>query len=467
MSVILIYPPQFDKKFSNPFISEPSLPPLGIASIAAYLEKFEIPVKIIDASILNLSFPQLIKILKKINPCVIGITAQTQNINRSVTTANIIKNEFPDIPIIFGGPHPTILPEETLKAVPAVDFIVIGEGEVSTLEIINAIYSNRNFESIKGIGFRKNQTIKINSPRPYIEDLNILPFPARHLLPLTLYKPNPLLYKRTPVTSAIVSRGCPYQCKFCSKTIWGNNIRERSAEKVFEEILLLKNEYNVNEIVFLDDVFTLHKKRVIEICDLILKNKVDISWSCITRVDAINRALLLSMKKSGCHQIAFGIESGNESILNLINKRITLDQVKKAFEICRKVGIETRAYFILAFPTETREMSYQTIAFAKKINPDYAYFYIYVPYPGTELWEIAEEKGQILNRDWNHFSRWDPNYIPDNRTAKEIKNTFKSAYRLFYLRLKYMANRLKAVKNIGDFRKNFELIIQYIKGMID
>ncbi|NVM02610.1 MAG: radical SAM protein, partial [Candidatus Helarchaeota archaeon] len=209
-----------------------------------------------------------------------------------------------------------------------------------------------------------------------------------------------------------------------------------------------------------------NKKRVLKICDLLIKNKIDIAWSCLTRVDCVDKELLIKMKASGCHQIGYGVESGNQEILDLMKKDITLDQIRKAFRLTHEVKIDTRTYIMIGLPGETASMAQNTIKFLKEIDPDFANIYIYSPYPGTELFEIAKEKGEIKNFNWIDFDKFNPIYIPFGRKRPEIIKTYKQAYREFYFSPHYIKKRLVKIDNFYELKKNFTLAFKLIKGLI-
>ncbi len=467
MDISFIFPPLEKDDSYHPFFPKTTFPPLGIASIAAVLEESGYKVNIYDCEVTGFSYNNLIQLIRRKKPKIIGVSTLTVMIHRSLKAARILKSTFPDIPIVFGGPHATIFPEITLKEKNFVDFVVIGEGEYTTLELLQELEkSNPNFSKIRGIGYKENGRVNFNERRPYIKNIDELPLPARHLLPIELYEPSKRVVKKPPATHAVVSRGCPFRCTFCSKAIWGQTVRERSPEKVLEELIYLKEKYKINDVIFADDTFTINKKRVLRICELIRENKLDMYWSCLTRADKIDKELLVKMRDNGCHQIAYGVESGNQEILDIMKKDITLNQIRYAFNLTHKVGIETRGFFMFGLPGETRERSAKTLNFIKELDPDYANIYIYSPYPGTELFEIAQEMGTIKNFNWSQFDKFSPIYTPKGRTREEILQTYKLAFRQFYLTPHYIKKRIKKIRNLYDFQKNFTLAYQLIRGLL-
>ncbi len=466
MDISLIFPPQEKSDSYNPFNPKTPFPPLGLASIAAVLEERNFKVNIYDCEVSGISHSDLTRLIRQKPPNVIGLTSLTVMVHRSLKTARILKSKFPEIPIVFGGPHTTIFPQKTLEENDFIDYIVIGEGEYTTLELMQELEKpSPDMSKIRGLGYRLDNKVYINQPRPNIKDIDELPLPARHLLPIKLYKPSRWVVKRPPGTHAVVSRGCPFRCTFCSKSIWGNVVRERSPEKVIEELLHLKENYKMNDVIFADDTFTINKKRVLKICDLIKENKIDMVWSCLTRVDRVDRELLMKMRDSGCHQIGYGMESGNQEILDIMKKDITLQQLKDVFKLTQTIGIDTRTFVMFGLPGETKERAFKTLAFLKELDPDYANIYIYSPYPGTELFEIAKTMGKIENFNWSQFDKFSPIYTPDGRTQEDVLEMYKHAIRSFYLSLHYIKKRIKKIRSFYDIKNNILLGYQLIRGL--
>jgi anaerobic magnesium-protoporphyrin IX monomethyl ester cyclase len=356
-------------------------PPLGIAYISAVLEQEGYVVRIFDFSLHpEKSVDEKINEVIEFKPDVIGITCMTNTYANALEIARRVKKSR-DIPIIFGGPHATVLPEETLDN-GEVDYVVTGEGEHTTLKLIKS--SREGLEDIPGIGYREDGNIHVNPPGPYIQNLDGLPYPARHLLDLeayTLSAPD-----GGKMASVMSSRGCPYGCTYCFKDLFGRRYRARSPEDIVEEILELKNKFGYNYIYFIDDLFTYDAGRVGKICSLIKEKNLEISWQCLARVDRVDYNLLKTMKEAGCFKIHFGIESGNPKILKRIRKAINLDQVREAVENCRKVGIKTKGYFMLGLPGDTEETMRETIKFAYDLRLDEWMFSVTTPFPGTEMW---------------------------------------------------------------------------------
>jgi radical SAM superfamily enzyme YgiQ (UPF0313 family) len=439
-----------------------SVPPLGLAYIAATLENNGVKVNIIDGSVLNLDQGAIEKLLSKHNPDIVGVTALTPTLYRSYEVINTVKKALPDSLIVIGGPHPSLFPTDVLKENVNIDVSVYGEGEYTVLELANNIESHgkdnsKSFEDVRGIAYRNNGQIRKNTPRPYIDDLDTLPFPARHLLPMDKYRPALYQIKRSPNTNLIASRGCPFNCNFCSKGVYGRKFRIRSPENVITEIEYLIEKYGIKELLFWDDTFTLNKKWIEDFCILLKERNLDITWSCSSRVNKVDKLLLQKMRKAGCWSIFYGIESGSQKLLNNINKGITISQVINAVKWAKEAGIQVRASFMLGLPGETKELAEKTIAFAKELDPDYAQFNITTPYPGTELMKVAGKYGKIISHDFSKYTIWSPIFIPNGSTSEDLTKLHHQAYMEFYLRPTYILKRLAKIRSFSD-------IMVYLKG---
>ena len=449
MKTILINPSQNTKH---------PQPPLGLASIAAVLEQDGHRVEILDANALQLSEIEIVHKVKDAD--VIGITAMTPAVNSAITIAKEIKGDNPDSTIILGGPHATILPEDTLTKVQEIDIIVRGEGEKTIVELFNAIENNEDFQNINGLTYRDNGIISTPS-QPSVVEMDTLPFPAYHLLPINKYKLHPPHGRKLPYMAMMTSRGCPYNCIYCSKPIFGGKFRAQSPERTVDEIEYLIDKFGINEITFYDDSFTLDKKRVMQLTAEINNRKLDFAWSCETRVNLINEDLLKAMKKAGCYMIAYGIESGNQTMLNNLRKGITLPQVKSAIEQTHNAGIQSVGYFMFGSPGETPETIHQTIDFAKSLTLDFAQFSVTIPFPGTDLYNLYLDSS-------NKSTKWDdyiyanlksssaPIFETEMLSKDELQEWNAKAYREFYMRYSYIWKRFMGMRSLGDLKTNIQ-----------
>ena len=437
------------------YLDEFTAPPLGLAYLAAVLEREKHKIKILDGWVQDFN-SLLPKTIKEFKPELIGLTGLTVDIKRTFQTAEKIKKLVPKIPIIFGGPHASMDPKGTLENVKSIDIVVAGEGEKTILDLVDYFKGRKKLNKIDGIYYRENNKIKFTKPRAFIGNLDSLPLPARHLLPIHFYKPSPKEHKNFPGTDMITSRGCPYQCAFCFKQVFGSKYRVHSADYVLKEIKFLIKNYGMKDIFFRDDAFTIDKQRVLDICNLIKKNNIKITFTTLARVDRLDYEILSAMKKAGCWKILLGIESGNQKSLDLLKKGITLEQVRKAVKYCRKLDIETDGFFILGIPGEDKKDTMNTINFAKDLKLDFAQFYICTPYPGTHLYNIAKKYGKlnIKEGEWEKFNQYgavEPLFVPSGWTPKELKKYQSLAFRKFYLNFEYIFRRLKKIKSFEEF----------------
>jgi anaerobic magnesium-protoporphyrin IX monomethyl ester cyclase len=453
MDILLINPPWY-KSSGNIWKSVSAcLPPFGLALLASLARERGFVPSILDCNALQLGLDKIEEYLPSSSPKFVGISATTVLFDNALVLAEIVKNKYPTAKIIMGGVHPTILPKEVLSS-KFIDFVIIGEGECSLLELL----SQKNPSEIKGIGFKESGRIIINSSREIITDINVFPFPAYDLLPMDKYYSAPGGYKRKPSLGMITSRGCPGRCTFCKGNVLGEKIRFRSAQKVIEEIIFLQNNYGIRDITFYDDTFTTNKQNVRNFCSLILKNKLDLTWCCFSRVDTVDQELLFEMKRAGCHQIMYGVESADKDILKNINKRITLEKVKDTIEATKKAGIDTRLAFMLGNPGETEETIKKTIKFAIFLNPDLVSFNITTPYPGTEMFAWADKNNFLIHKNWQKYDLSKPVMELPTISSKKVLEYYKKAYRQFYLRPAYVLKRLSKLKSFWDIKNNFSAL---------
>lgn len=425
-------------------------PPISLAYIGAILKQKGYIVKLID---LNLE--------KKIPGSDINLVATTtiDYYNCPLLNLDEINNNLHKIkqigkPIILIGPHGTSTPKYFEGFA---DYIVIGEPEITVSELVEKIDKKQPTKDVKGL----HTTL----PRPLIKDLDALPFPDRSLMKINSYN-NPVC-KHNPFTAILTTRGCPYQCTFCYKGVYGSVWRKRSPENVVRELIEIKRKYHIREIWFRDDLFLLDKQRVIKICDGIIRNKLNLSWGCQSRVDNLDFETLEKMKKAGCHTLFFGIESASPKILKQIKKGITLEKVEQVARWCRKLRLRTRGYFIIGFPGETRETIKQDLNFAKKLDLDYFLVSIMTPYPDTEIFNTALKQGIIKTKDWKNSLKYS-GQINTNFKFKELVKVKRELYKKYYLRAGYILKRLSPQKidmvfhGFSPFVKQF--IIRKFRG---
>lgn len=386
----------------NPYypISETPTPPLGLAFLAGVLEANGVDVKIADFVVHPYTRPNLDRLIKDFSPHMAGVTAVTMTFDNAAAVVRDIKSINPDIVTVMGGPHISFRAEETLRENPELDIAVIGEGDQTIVDLTDAVENALDLMTVKGIVYRNGSRLIRTKPRDCPADINALPLPARHLLPLQRYRALGMAISMT------TSRGCPFQCIFCvGRKMVGAKVRFRNPSKVVDEIEYLTT-LGFKQINIADDLFTLNKDHCTAICEEILKRNIKIKWTSFARVDTVSEPVLLKMKEAGCTAVSFGIESANADILKTIKKGITTEQVAGAVQMCVRTGIEPHASFILGLPGETPDSLKETLEFAKRmegIGLRYG-FHLLAPFPGTEVREEKEKYDiKILTSDWSQY----------------------------------------------------------------
>lgn len=425
MNVLLINPPAqgvYDT-------IDIKLPPLGLAYIAAVLRENGHNIKIVDLNVDD----DLWGVVKERKWDVVGLSGDTSRYPISMEIAKQIKKNF-GYTIFTGGPHVTFFEKETLNT-GFVDFIIRGEGEYITLHLLDALQHHTPLENVRGITFKRNGKFIKTLQAPVIEDLNSLPYPARDLLPMEKYKVT-LFYGR-PITSILTSRGCPFNCYFCSSSQFSNLIwRRRSPKNIVDEIQYVIKKYDYHAFAFVDDNFTLNPKRVIEIAKEVVKRKLDIIWWAFSRVDELlgHEDMINWMAKSGCRMVFLGIESVSKEVLDEYNKGITANDSLKAVRLLKKYSIDTWGSFIIGAFDETREMIKNTVRFAKMLDPKNVQFSILTPFPGTRLYEDAERMGIIQHKNWRYYDGAHAVMRTKYLKPEEIQRLLNEAYISFYIR---------------------------------
>lgn len=453
--VLLINPPWITRDDNIWHGIKGAMPPLSLLSIGATLEQAGIQVSVLDAHVDRLSEAEVAREIARRKPAVVGITVMTSTSIVSHRMAQIVKSVDPHIQVVFGGVHVDAMPEETLRN-RAVDYVVRGDGEYTMFELCQ----EKNIEEIQGLSFRKDGRVIHNPPRPILMDLGQLPRYAYHLVPMHKYYPAVGAYRRLPAINMLMTRGCPGKCIFCNSA--ETTLRTRPAAKVVDEILYLRDRYGIREIQFYDDTFTVMKKNVLEFCRLMEEKKVGVTFSCFARTDCFNEEMARALKRAGCHQVMFGVESGSPRILKILRKDIDLERTKQAVQLAKKAGIEVRAAFIFGTPGETGETIEETLRYAIELDPDIAIFNITTPYPGTQLYAWAEENGVLLTKDW-----WDyelGNSIVDLPTLSReaIRAMYDKAFRAFYNRPTMYYRRLKSIRSVSLLKDTFEAFLYII-----
>jgi anaerobic magnesium-protoporphyrin IX monomethyl ester cyclase len=415
--------------------------PLGIGYLAAVLEKNQYEVDVIDCQVHRPTRSQLETELVKRHPDVVGVTSSTLTYNPAVEIVKTAKEALPNCLTVLGGPHVTVLDEQTLSEMPEADIVVRGEGEQTMLELAELASRTalKNLHEVKGITFRKNGKIVRTEDRDFIQNLDELPHPAYKHFPLSKYKISGKMY--LPI---ITSRGCPFQCTFClASKICGKRFRTRSPKKVVDELEWLRDIHGADVVAFYDDTFTFDVKRAYEICDEMKRRKFDLPWDCRTRVDRISPEILSKMRDANCQLIHFGVESGNQKMLNAMKKGTTVEQNARGIQMAKDANISVAISVVVGYTGETADMLKQTFDFIKKTRPDYIYVCQAIPYPGTELYDHLKELGWKVSTDWNSFDEQSSVFENPLLAPQEIDEMRGDFYNSFFSPAYFLRKTLK------------------------
>jgi radical SAM superfamily enzyme YgiQ (UPF0313 family) len=445
MKVILINPSPSEFSPSK-FI----MPPLGLAYLYSALDEVGVDVKVIDADALGLTTSDLAESVKKEKPDIVGVTSLSPTILNTFETLKAVRPHT-DI-LVLGGPHPTAVGGEVFAESPVkLDAVFYGESEESFPGFVKKVEEGVKISEISLPGMLLPGDSYEGKEQPKIGKLNDIPFPNRSALPTGAYH-HPF-FGNEEVATIITSRGCPYRCIFCDKHVCGSAYRARTAENVILEIEDIVLKRGVKRLIIYDDLFTLDKKRVLKICDEIINRRLKFKWKCESRVNRIDEEMVIAMKKAGCELIAYGVETVNEKGLEFLRKDITPDQVRHAFSITREAGIKSMGYFMLGIPGETMEDELKTVKFAIDLKADYAQFSVLSPFPGTDLFNYASEKGWVSympGRGPFEKGAKRPVLLDDYWTIERLDMMVRKAHRRFYFRPKYIFDRLMNISGPGE-----------------
>jgi len=442
-----------------------TMPSFGLLSLAATTRLNGFNSHIVEASSLGLDYQATIEDIFKHSPDYVGITATTLSIHNAAILARMIKERNDTVRTIIGGAHLTAIPEETMNLFPQFDIGVVGEGEETIVELLQANENNRDLMKIEGLIIRNGNNLCITEERPFIRNLNKLPFPAWDLLPdfPQAYQPPAFRFQRLPAASIVVSRGCPMKCIFCDRSVFGDSCRWFSAMYVVEMMKILHQKYGIQEILIEDDTFVIPKARLVAICEELLREDLKLSWSCLARIDMIDPDVLGLMKRAGCWQIGYGIESGVQRILDFIKKEIKLEQVEAVLKWTKKAGIKAKGFFMIGHPLETLQSIEATINFARGVDLDDFSIFKFTPFPGSEIYKVANQYGKF-DDDWEKMNLLETVFIPNGLTQEKLEKYSRSAWRKFYLRPKIILSYVKRIlQNPKNFGRIFQGFVSFLK----
>lgn len=443
MRVLLVHPADFpDPRRPPPLLPPNQAPPLGLAYLAGWIRAQERhDVRIYDTRHARPDREAFAAEVRAYKPDLVGFGCYTVTVPVVEEMSAIVRKES-GAAVVVGGPHPAGAPEECARN-PAFDYVAVGEGERTIEELATALERGEGLERVQGLWYRERRDdpespVRINEARGWFDDLDALPLPARDLLPpLADYKMNMFQYKEWPATTMYTSRGCPYSCIFCERReILGNRFRVRNPDAVVDEMQFLRDDHGIAEIFFYDDTFTLDARRVHQICDAIERRGLKMAWNISTHVNTVDRDLLVKMRRAGCWQIAYGLETGDPRVIKDILKGTDLDTVRERVRWTVEAGIEPKGLFMIGHPTDTPESIARTIEFARSLPLVAANFKITTPFVGTPLREMAEQYGDLSTEDYRNF-KGDPEanravFCPNGLTREYLSGVQRRAYFRFY-----------------------------------
>ncbi len=440
------------------------MPPHGMLSIAAFLEERGIETAFIDCYAKPLPIDQLVAEIIRQEPDAVGFSCTTSSFLEGYRIAEALKARVPAITVVFGGAHACSIGASLLDTFPAIDYLVIGEGENSLYELAAAGF--REVQRIPGIAFREDGRGRLSSVRELIADLDILPFPAYHRLPgfpgaynLPLFS-----YPSHPNTSVISSRGCPYQCSYCDRSVFSRGFRFNSPEYIVEHLKFLNREYGIRHVFFYDDLFTFDRGRVERFCTLLEQKKVDVTYNCIARLEHVDNGLVALLKRSGCWQVNFGIESGDPELVKKHRKFYHLDEVGRKLKMVKDAGLRCKGLFMIGLPGESADSIRRTIDYALTLPLDEINVTKFTPFPGAPVFKTIREFGEFTE-DWPAMNCLNFVFVPRGMTKDELEGLYNEFISRFYRRtrihLGYARMLWQSPHSIATFMRHLPEIVRF------
>lgn len=435
-TVVLCEPPYlcWDRSRDRVRQGEETIPGLGILMLAAVLRQHGYRVHLDDAKAHGTPVENVAQRIAALRPDYLGLSATTISVTNAGRIAERVKALVPGVVTILGGAHVSAIPERTLDAFPSIDYAIVGEGEVSLVDLLARLESGIAIDDVAGLVYRRNGRVHANPRAPYIDDLDSLPPPAWDLLPDFPHRFRPTLfsYPRTPVATLITSRGCPFSCTFCDRSTSGRKGRMHSVEGVLRLCQMLVDR-GVRHINFLDDLFTVRKQRVIDLCHAFLDHGFTFSWSCTSHPNLLDFSTMQLMRRAGCWQIAYGIESGSQRILDVVKREVRIPRMRETLRMTRAAGIRAKGFLMLGHPTEGLDSLTETAAFLRDVELDICQITKFTPYPGTPAYPTIHEHGTFVE-DWERMNAMNFVFVPNGLTADTLESYFDHCYRAFYSR---------------------------------
>lgn len=441
------------------------MPPLGILSIAAWLEKHGVEVEIIDGYASRESHEVMVAKIIASGCSAVGFSCTTSSFPETNRIATLLKEKAPNIATVLGGAHSCTIGAILLDSYPALDYLVIGEGENTMLELARAGFNN--VETIPGVAYRGADGKGVCSgQRELIKELDTLPFPAYHLLPNFpgRYRLPLFSYPKAPNSSIISSRGCPYACSYCDRSVFSRGFRFNSPEYILEHVAMLNRDYGIRHVFFYDDLFTFDRKRVAEFCELKAKKGIKVSYNCIARLEHVDAELLALLKDSGCWQVNFGIESGDPEVLKKHRKFYALDDVGQKLLMVKKAGIRVKGLFMVGLPSEDEGTIRRTIDYALSLPLDEINVTKFTPFPGAPVYKNIRDFGEF-NENWEMMNCINTVFVPTGMTKEQLDGLYDEFIRSFYHRqhinLGYAKMLWKSPHSVYSFLRRLPEIIAF------
>ncbi|HIJ82279.1 MAG TPA: radical SAM protein [Desulfuromonadales bacterium] len=440
------------------------MPPIGLLSIAAVLEKNGVEVQIIDCYAEPETAEALVDKMEHIRPDIVGFSCTTSSFLEGYRVAEVIKERHPGIATVFGGAHACTMGAKLLDSYPAIDYLVIGEGEQTMLELAKSCCSS--VENIPGIAYRKDGRGNMSAARELITNLDDLPFPAYHLLPgfpkrytLPLFS-----FPTSPNTSIISSRGCPYACSYCDRSVFSRGFRFNSPEYIIEHVAMLNRTYGIRHVFFYDDLFTFDRKRVARFCELKEQKKLDVTYNCIARLEHVDEELLALLKRSGCWQVNFGIESGDPDVLKKHRKYFELDEVGRKLKMVKDAGMRVKGLFMIGLPGEDEAAIRRTIDYALTLPLEEINVTKFTPFPGAPVYKSIREQGDF-DENWPLMNCMNFVFVPHGMTKEQLDGLYNEFISRFYRRSRihwgYTSMLWRSPGSILAFLKNLPTILAF------
>ena len=446
--VVLLEPPYvfWDRAMDRIRAGEESITGWGVLVLAAVLRDRGYDVAIVDAKAGGVTLDEATQRVAALAPDVLGISATTISITNGARIAAAVRERLPDLVTVVGGPHVSAIPEETLGRFPALDWGVVGEGERVFPPLLDALAAGRSPAGLAGVVGRDGDGIPRAAARaPYIEDLDSLPLPAWDLLGDAFphrFGPSIFNYRRTPVASIVTSRGCPFSCAFCDRSTSGTRGRYHGVEYVMELCRTLAGR-GVRHVLIYDDLFTVKKRRVVELAEAMIRARLPFTWSCNSHPNLLDLDTMRLMKRAGCWQIAYGIESGSQRVLDHVKREVRLPRLRETLRLTRAAGIRAKGYLMLGHPTEDRASLEETRRFLKDVDLDIAQVTKFTPYPGTPAYPTIRTHG-AFREDWERMNAMNFTFIPHGLSEDELERSFHLCYRAFYSRPRVLLGLARA-----------------------